>query len=361
MLIQSVPVNVITGFLGSGKTSFIKRLLASRPEGEQWAVLVNEFGEIGLDAALLSDEDSPGKVTIKEVPGGCMCCAAGVPTQVAVTQLLSRVNPDRLLIEPTGLGHPAEILKMLGSDFLSNALSLKSTFCLVDARKLADSRYSEHEIFRQQLSVADVVLASKADTYESSPQQMTELTDFLAGQWVNPQMCLPLDNQYELDDRIIEALNITAKKPAAIKAAKQAQTGMLSASTSLLFPPANQHNGWGQTQAADEPEPLEFNEQGICEKSNQGDGFVSHGWVFTPDYCFDFDKLVQLIRDANLTRLKAVMITLDGIAAFNLVDGDLNINELDDAMDSRIEIISDQPIEQSFWQQQLLQCRASEC
>lgn len=87
--IHGVPTNIITGFLGVGKTSAILHLLKSKSEGERWAVLVNEFGEIGVDGALFEGQHAnAGEVFIREVPGGCMCCAAGLPMQVALNQLL---------------------------------------------------------------------------------------------------------------------------------------------------------------------------------------------------------------------------------------------------------------------------------
>ncbi|MCT8985825.1 hypothetical protein N4T56_03945 [Shewanella sp. KJ10-1] len=105
MITKPIKTNIITGFLGVGKTTVIKQLLANKPAHEKWAVLVNEFGEIGIDGGLLHTQATPG-ITIKEVPGGCLCCAAGVPTQVAITQLIQQAKPDRLLIEPTGLKSP---------------------------------------------------------------------------------------------------------------------------------------------------------------------------------------------------------------------------------------------------------------
>lgn len=93
--------NLITGFLGSGKTTTIRHLLAHKPDRERWAVLVNEFGEIGIDGALLADSGA----VLKEIPGGCMCCVNGLPMQVGLNMLLQQAKPDRLLIEPTGLGH----------------------------------------------------------------------------------------------------------------------------------------------------------------------------------------------------------------------------------------------------------------
>lgn len=101
-IIQAVPTNIITGFLGVGKTSAILHLLKSKPAAERWAILVNEFGEIGIDGALIQGQSTEESgVFIREVAGGCMCCTAGVPMQVALSQLLAKSRPDRLLIEAT--------------------------------------------------------------------------------------------------------------------------------------------------------------------------------------------------------------------------------------------------------------------
>jgi len=165
--IQSVPTNIITGFLGVGKTSTILHLLKHKPVTERWAVLVNEFGEIGIDGGLIEGQASDDKVFIREVPGGCMCCASGVPMQVALNQLLSNAKPDRLLIEPTGLGHPKEVLQVLSSEHYSKVLSLQKTITLVDARKLSDERYTNHDTFNQQIAIADTVVGNKSDQYNT--------------------------------------------------------------------------------------------------------------------------------------------------------------------------------------------------
>ena len=126
--IHSIPTNIITGFLGAGKTSAILHLIRNKPTNERWAVLVNEFGEIGVDGSLFQGQHSEEQgVFIREVPGGCMCCAAGLPMQIALNQLLVKAKPDRLLIEPTGLGHPKEVLQMLSTEYYQTLLSLEKT------------------------------------------------------------------------------------------------------------------------------------------------------------------------------------------------------------------------------------------
>ncbi|MCU0218411.1 CobW-like GTP-binding protein, partial [Mycobacterium tuberculosis] len=93
-----MPTHLIAGPLGAGKTSLIRHLLAQKPAGERWAVLINEFGQIGLDAALLEQGDDG--IALAEVAGGCLCCVNGAPFQVGLGRLLRKARPDRLLIEP---------------------------------------------------------------------------------------------------------------------------------------------------------------------------------------------------------------------------------------------------------------------
>ena len=95
-----IPVNLIAGPLGIGKTTTINHLLQERPANEKWAVLVNEYGLIGLDAALMDSEPEPAQpagVDIREVAGGCICCSAGLMFEVSLVTLLRR-RPARLLL-----------------------------------------------------------------------------------------------------------------------------------------------------------------------------------------------------------------------------------------------------------------------
>lgn len=91
--------------------------------------------------------------------------AADLPMQVALNRLLAKARPQRLLIEPTGLGHPKEVLSALSNSVSAGVLDLRATLALVDARNIADERYLRSDAFRQQLEVADLVAANKADLY----------------------------------------------------------------------------------------------------------------------------------------------------------------------------------------------------
>lgn len=171
---MKTPVNLITGFLGVGKTTAILNLLARRPAGAPWAVLVNEFGAIGIDGITLAESG----VAVREVPGGCICCTAQLPLQVALTRLLREIKPARLLIEPTGLGHPAGVIDVLQSPSLAKAIDLRNVICLVDPQQLADTRYAGSENYQDQISLADVLVANKIDL--ASAEQRRAFHDFAA-------------------------------------------------------------------------------------------------------------------------------------------------------------------------------------
>ena len=128
-------------------------------------MLVNEFGEVGIDGTMLSQSGSPD--IFVESSGGCMCCSSGIPLHMA-KYAPGQGQTDRLIIEPSGLGHPRELIEALTDRHYSSLLSLGATVTLIDARKISDSSYTKNPIFKQQVEVADVVFASKSDLYKGN-------------------------------------------------------------------------------------------------------------------------------------------------------------------------------------------------
>lgn len=328
--IQAVPTNIITGFLGAGKTSAILNLLKYKPDSERWAVLVNEFGEIGIDGSLFGGQHSEGSgVFIREVPGGCMCCAAGLPMSIALNQLLQKAQPDRLLIEPTGLGHPVEVLEVLLAEHYQTVLSVEKIVTLVDARKLTDSRYTEHNTFNQQIDIADVVVGNKEDLYQ--PGDKERLVDYVNARPVNQEnnaVSVLFAEQGRMSPNILRG--------------KTAAVAHLH------------HHHHHEVQGGDNINELPIPDSGYLMVENEGEGFRSVGWRFDPDLVFDRDKLFAFLSGLVVERMKAVFITEDGIFGYNLTPDALTEMELDDCMESRIEIIAAECDE--AWHEQLMAC-----
>ena len=331
-MINAVKTHIISGFLGAGKSSAIQHLLSQRPEHEVWAILVNEFGEIGIDQALLAGGSTPSKqVVIQEIPGGCMCCAAGVPMRVALNKLLKAAQPDRLLIEPTGLGHPQQVLKSLQSAQYQGVLEMQGVITLVDARLLDDPRYAEHDIFKQQLAVADLVIANKADLYQSD--ELETLQRYLQG--VAPYKA-----------RLVRPLK-QAKLP--FNWLTECTVPLASIPHFTLFKPASQVE-------AEITLGTTAKQIGAQYYTQQQDTFVSCGWIFAANACFERDKLLQLLAGLEVVRLKAVLMTDQGALAINQVNQECSLTELAAVDDSRIEFISLQALPKSGLFEQLTQC-----
>ena len=326
-LVHAVPTNIITGFLGVGKTSTILHLLENKPGNERWAVLVNEFGEIGIDGSLFEGQrgDKQG-VVIREVPGGCMCCAAGLPMQVALNQLLVKARPDRLLIEPTGLGHPKEVLNVLLSTHYRESLSLQKTLTLVDARNLSDSRYTSHETFNQQIAVADTVVGNKLDLYEDKDQE-----------------------------KLIAYVKKTGKAQVKVIFSQHGEVALSELEgvpEEVLLDSSGHHTHEHQSRAL--AADFEIPECGYLTAVNEGEGFYSIGWRFSPDKVFDHQKLYLFLSGLQFERMKAVFITDKGFFGYNLTLDALTEIKLDDCLESRVEMISDKAID--VLEPQLLAC-----
>ncbi|MCG8412601.1 MAG: GTP-binding protein [Pseudomonadales bacterium] len=308
-----IPTNIITGFLGVGKTTAIQQLLKQRPTDERWAILVNEFGEVGIDNSLFSGTTAENSgVTISQVPGGCMCCTNGLPMQMALNLLLAKAKPHRLLIEPTGLGHPKEVLAILSGQHYREVLNLQSTLALVDARKIRSGRYTTNSTFNQQLEIAEVIIANKSDLYK--PEDFPALLDFI-------------DAKFGLEEKLVY----------------QVQHGAIA--LEWLDHPANktivethQHHQT-ESQASALTPSLETPSEGFVRADNQGEGFFSRGWIFNPGWQFSKRALFDLVQSIEAERLKGVFITPHGCVGFNKVDNVVTQLNLETCADSRVEVI----------------------
>ena len=155
---QAIPATVLTGFLGAGKTTLLNRILSAN-EGRQIAVIVNEFGEAGIDGQLVISADEE----ILELNNGCICCTVRGDLSRAVTSILQRGRKiDHIVIETTGLADPAPVIQsFILDETLRGHTALDAIVTVVDARHVRDQL--DNEQAREQVAFADVVLINKID------------------------------------------------------------------------------------------------------------------------------------------------------------------------------------------------------
>ncbi|HFZ8994188.1 TPA: GTP-binding protein [Citrobacter freundii] len=319
--------NLITGFLGSGKTTSILHLLANKDPAEKWAVLVNEFGEVGIDGALLADSGA----LLKEIPGGCMCCVNGLPMQVGLNTLLRQGTPDRLLIEPTGLGHPKQILDLLTAPVYEPWIDLRATLCILDPRLLIDEKSLANENFRDQLAAADVIVANKRD--RATPESERALHSWWQ-QYGGSRQLVEADHG-QIDAALLDLPRVNlAELPTS--AAHTHQHGEKRGLAALSLP-AQQR--WRRSL-------------------NSGQGYQACGWIFDADTVFDTIGLLEWARLAPVGRVKGVMRIAEGLVRINRQGLDLHIETQTVAPpDSRIELISDSETDWNALQTALLKLR----
>jgi G3E family GTPase len=154
--------HVITGSFGAGKTTAIRRLMAYKPPDELWVVILNEFTDAGIDALSVA-QSAHGAFDVRLVAGGCLCCVGELEFAKQLRDILRHLKPACLLIEPSGAGHAADIVDVLGEYEAQRALSLHSVICLVDAMDAARILKERAGNEWSQIQSADVLLLSKPD------------------------------------------------------------------------------------------------------------------------------------------------------------------------------------------------------
>lgn len=365
---MATPVNVITGALGSGKTTTILALLRRKPAQERWAVLVNEAGRVGIDGAMLeglvAGDGLRDGVVIREVPGGCMCCVAGLPSQVALVELLRRAKPDRLLVEPTGLGHPAAILDQIRA--LGPTVEVRATIALVDPRNLADARFLAHETFEDQAQLADVLVATHddvvndvdrarfsewAETFFPRKSGVLRIADGeLDPIWLDAPRAARAARFPEAHRREHESESEAETRTESESETETAHSHSHSHSHSHDHDHDHDH-GHGQARTHEHALPETLPEPSIgvpLRLTSRGFGHATCGWLFHRDDVFDEAALVALFRRRDLpARMKGVLRVSSGPAsgdvpylAFNRSGEGLHVRPVAYRGESRVELIA---------------------
>lgn len=288
--IKKAKVHLISGFLGTGKTTALRHLMEQKNPDEKWVIVVNEFGEIGIDGAVLSDNGIP----VAEIAGGCLCCVAGAQMGTTINRMVSGNKPDRIIIEASGLAHAASVIDELRAKPFDQMLDIGAVFTLVDPRQFVNSDYANQPLYRDQVSVADVLVANKVD------------------------MC----SAAELEEFRRRAAKLFPPKAAVL----ETQDAYLD--IALLETPVAEKSRYR-----------------IKEPADNNMGFQSQGYTFPADSNFDGERLTQFFNDLpklcdGLVRAKGVFKVLGSWVWLNWSEGQWGANQVAWRRDSRFEVIA---------------------
>jgi G3E family GTPase len=291
--VERIPVQIVSGFLGAGKTTAIRAQLEQR-KGEKIAVIVNDFGDASLDEVALA-EGEPFRIT--NIPGGCVCCTAPEGFVDALGAVLAQ-RPDRLLIEPTGLARPQDLVDTIRRCAHAAELELAPVVVIVDPHQLAAAESSA--LLREQAQVADVLVANRTDL--ASESELAAFERYAAELWPAPLAVL------------------------------RTRHGAL-APEQLDWP-----EGEGPRQR---PAPGHAHDHAHAPST---EGHSARSWLWPPDAVFSGrrlrDALAALVADPALARFKGIFRTEEGVSRLEIAGGVLHDRLTAFRRDSRADAIA---------------------
>ena len=164
---EKTKIDIISGFLGAGKTTLIKKLLKDAFQGEQVVLIENEFGEIGIDGGFLKEAG----IQIREMNSGCICCSLVGDFGASLKEVISKYHPDRILIEPAGVGKLSDVIKAVQGVEEETGLVLNSYTTVVDAKKCKMYMRNFGEFFNNQVEYAGAIIMSRTDIVDEAKAQ----------------------------------------------------------------------------------------------------------------------------------------------------------------------------------------------
>ncbi|MDO4479169.1 MAG: GTP-binding protein, partial [Lachnospiraceae bacterium] len=191
-------IDIISGFLGAGKTTLIKKLLMGALKGEKVVLIENEYGDISIDGGFLEEAG----IEIREMFSGCICCSLVGDFTVALKEVIENYNPARIIIEPTGVGKLSDVIKAVESVKMDDVvLNSFTTVCDVNKAKMYIENFGE--FYGNQLQFARTVVLSRTDTAKATNEKVAEVVDIIRE--LNPNAAIITTPVDEIDSHQLMA------------------------------------------------------------------------------------------------------------------------------------------------------------
>ena len=322
------PTTFICGALGVGKTSAVLDLARHQPAGERWAVLVNEFGEVGIDGAVMQGQG----LEVAELAGGCLCCTSRGPLLGSIRSVLREHRPDRLLVEPSGLADPGAVLDTLaGAGDLG--VELRAVITLVDPRALQGTRGRSRALWQAQVDAAEVLVLNRVD--RCTPGQIRDALAWADALWP-PKRAVATTIGGELDPAWLD-WPATGRQPEARDGHTHGHTHTHGHAQGALLAPA-----WRDCTGL---LPAELGRR-LFRRAWAGPDHTTCGWRLPPGMVFapgPLHQLLQQLVEAGAMRVKAVFRTAAGWQVIQADADGLRTRPTAWRRDSRLEVIAPRP------------------
>lgn len=337
---ERIPTNLIVGFLGSGKTTAITNLIQQRPENEHWSIFINEFGTVSIDHALI-DSDAR-EVAVEKLGGGCACCTMSFAFKPLLAQFIRRTKPDRLILEPSGISHPAKVVDILRSDDFSGAIDLRNIICLIDPEDFDDPRWKNSEVFLDQVQLADIVVLNWTDA--RAQKQIERCREWVES--FDPPKQLIVETKFGvIDNQLLDLEFITTRFPLfgdahPIPSESEARSDNGPKTVAEEIHQIMPQSDVGERSPREPSLRLKPESGRPLRFPNQGADFRGCGWIFHVDDVFDRDKLFDLLGAIRgVVRLKGVFRCKNDWCVINRTRNATDFSKSTYRRDSRLEIV----------------------
>lgn len=301
---MAIPVHIVGGFLGTGKTTAIRAQLEARRH-ERVGIIVNDFGDAGLDEAALA-EGEPYRIA--NVPGGCICCSAPEHFAEALAAVLDTA-PDRLFVEPTGLARPQDLVDAMRLGPARHRIDLRPVLVLVNPAEIDADTLAALPLLEEQARAADIVVANRIDL--ATPEEIERFHAWVRGFWPEP-LAVHATSFGRLPDEVLDW-------------------------------PAGEGPRAAQSAVA-RADPVPGAARSAATLSTEG--FRRRSWCWPPEVVFSQERLVAALArlatgrsGAELVRFKGIFRTQAGVHRLEVAGGRVDDRPSEHRRDSRLDVI----------------------